>query len=137
VLHGRYVQWERCVVEYIHNTSMPEHIKTEHEPRKGRVSSLAQTTWVSAEYVSVNLVDALQENLRMMLREADLFIGVIFTLLGLLNWSSAKYCDGNTSDYLSCTRPATYYYYGALEITLIIVGVLLVVIWALKQRKTR
>lgn len=71
----------------------------------------------------------------LMWREAELFLGTGLLLTGLLNWSSGKYCDGNTADYLSCTNPTTYYYYGGLQIVLIIVGSFFLLFWYLKRNK--
>jgi hypothetical protein len=68
-------------------------------------------------------------SLRTIARDAELFIGVALTLVGLLSFHSDKFCDGNTADYLSCTRPSTYYYYSPLAITIVVLGVFLILIW--------
>lgn len=98
---------------------------------------MATTTWVSIEYIAVRLVEAAYEDLKIVRTEVNLFLGVLLGLLGLFNWSTGKYCDGNSSDYLSCTRPTVYYYYGAFEITLIVLGTLLVLIWLVKKRPVK
>ena len=81
------------------------------------------------------LLDAMEENWAIVRREKDLFFGSLLFLLGLLDFHSGKYCDGNTADYLSCTRPVTYYYYTWLEIILIIVGVFFILLWFMKREQ--
>ncbi len=116
---------------------MTEHKETTGEGKKRSVKGIAHTTWITVEYLSVRVAEALGVNVRIMREEADLFVGATLTLLGLLNWSSSKYCDGNTADYLSCTRPTTYYYYGWFEIALVILGTLLVLVLFVKNRRSR
>jgi SNF family Na+-dependent transporter len=84
-----------------------------------------------SEYV----FDAVEEYIEIMRREATLFAGTFFVIVGMLSFSSNKYCDGNTAEYLSCTRPTTYYYYGSFQIALVILGVFLVLLWVLKRRE--
>ena len=69
-------------------------------------------------------------------REAELFIGTALTLIGLLSIEADKFCDGNTADYLSCTRPSTYYFYSPLDIAIVVIGVFLIMVWFL-NRKSR
>lgn len=104
------------------------------EPTR-RKRGVIHTLVVSAEYVAVHTVRAVGENFRIMRREGNLFAGALLFILGFFNWSSGKYCDGNTADYLSCTRPATYYYYGWFEILLIALGVSLVLVWLVQNSK--
>ena len=68
-------------------------------------------------------------------RESDLFLGVAVFLVGLLGFESGRYCDGNSADYLSCTRPATYYFFDAPHTILIILGAFLVMVWFLRTRR--
>lgn len=70
-------------------------------------------------------------------REAELFIGSALVLVGLLSIEADKFCDGNTADYLSCTRPSTYYFYSPLDIAIIIIGAFLVMLWFLNRRSHR
>ncbi len=118
-------------------TNMPEHTKQQSPGRKGKVRTMAVTTWVSIEYIATQIVDAVTEDLRVFRKEANLFLGTTIGLLGLFNWSTGKYCDGNSSDYLSCTRPTVYYYYGAFEIALMVLGVVLVLVWCVNNRQTK
>ena len=108
------------------------HLK---EAPKNHTYKTGRTVWASIEYLSYMAAKSVGETLSIMRKEAGLFTGTTVLLLGLLNWSSNKYCDGNTADYLSCTRPNTYYYYGGFEIALIIAGVLLILVWYVKNRR--
>ena len=74
-------------------------------------------------------------NLGIIRREVELFLGAALTLVGILGFNSAKFCDGNTADYLSCTRPTAYHYYSASDIILIVVGVFFVLLWFLKRKE--
>jgi lysozyme family protein len=55
-------------------------------------------------------------------------------VVGLLSIEADKFCDGNTADYLSCTRPSTYYFYSPLDIAIVVVGVFLILIWVRSRR---
>lgn len=81
-----------------------------------------------------HLVESLIDYIRVIVRERELFFGAVLVLLGLLNFNSGKYCDGNAADYLSCTRPATFYYFDWLDITLICIGVVGILLWFMKER---
>ncbi len=73
--------------------------------------------------------------LRTIAHEMELFLGAALTLIGLLSFKNDKFCDGNTADYLSCTRPSTFYYYDWLSIVLVVVGVTFVLIWLVRARR--
>lgn len=62
-----------------------------------------------------------------------LFFGISVSVYALLNFSSNKYCDGNTATYHSCTNPTTYYFYETSTILLFIFGIFLVTLWYLKR----
>jgi hypothetical protein len=64
-----------------------------------------------------------------------LFLGTFLTLVGILSFASDRYCDGNTSAYYACTRPATYYYYPWWATLLIILGSFSVMLWFLRKKK--
>lgn len=104
------------------------------ETTRGKAGKFLRTAWVTVEYLSVRLVEAFEVRLETLRQEIDLFLGASFFILGILNWSSAKFCDGNSSDYLSCTRPAVYYYYGSFEIVLVLLGTLLVLRWFVQHK---
>jgi hypothetical protein len=67
-------------------------------------------------------------------REAELLVGVVFVVTGLMNFNSSRYCDGNPADYFSCTNPTTYYYYDWFTVALVAVGAVLIVLWWLRHR---
>ncbi len=108
-----------------------EHVHT--QPR-GRMSHAFKFVSLLAVYVIESGIDAAHLYARIIAREKEIFLGAALTLIGALNFNSARYCDGNTADYLSCTRPATYYYFDAFDTTLIVLGVFFILIWCLKRR---
>lgn len=113
---------------------------TEHEQQEGgkkKGGGIFRTAWISVEYLSYHFAKGVGDNLRVMQRDANLFLGAAFTILGLLNWSSGKYCDGNTADYLSCTRPTAYYYFSAPMIALVLLGAMLILVWFVKNRRAK
>jgi len=91
--------------------------------------------WIIATFD--RLMDALEYDWVIIRREYDIFLGALLFLTGLLDFHSGKYCDGNTADYLSCTRPVTFYYYTWLEIILIILGVGFILLWFMKRDRSR
>lgn len=97
--------------------------------QKGRLQYVVRFSVLFARF----LFDKLIERVHIMLREFDLFSGVGLFLLGLLNFNTGRYCDGNTGDYLSCTRPAVYYYFDAFDIVLIVLGIFLFLFWYVKR----
>jgi hypothetical protein len=109
----------------------------EHTSRTGVKMKVLRAGWISWRFIVFLLestADSLIEKWVTIRREADLFGGVGFFILGFFGFRSGRYCDGNTADYLSCTRPATFYYYDWIHIALIIIGVFLICIWLLKRR---
>ncbi len=110
-----------------HHEAVPAH--TESTPAK-----IMRTSWLVVQYLFDRLLDIAGEKWSVIKQESDLVLGTALTIIGVFSFESAKYCDGNATDYLSCTRPSTYYYYGGFEIFLIIAGVFLVMIWFLKRR---
>ena len=82
-------------------------------------------------------MDIIEEDWNIIKREGDIFGGALIFLIGLLDFHSGRYCDGNTADYLSCTRPVTYYYYTWLEILFIMVGVGFILLWCMKRQRHR
>ncbi len=78
--------------------------------------------------------DFFAETLQIIVYAKELFIGAAFTTVGLMNFQSDKFCDGNTADYLSCTRPSTYYYYDWFAITLVLIGITLLLVWHVRGK---
>jgi hypothetical protein len=91
--------------------------------------------WHTALFLLDRFFDWLADKARVIWREFDLFLGVALTSIGLLHIHIGRFCDGNSADYLSCTRPAVFYYYSAAEIVLITLGIVLIVIWLLSRRR--
>jgi hypothetical protein len=104
-------------------------------PRESLFKVFARRAWIVSVRLLDRLTDVVEADWHIIKREGDLFAGTFIGLIGLLNVQSGKYCDGNASDYLSCTRPTTYYYYNGLEVALIIIGVFLVLLWFFKRNR--
>jgi hypothetical protein len=113
---------------------MEQSTHTQHESLIKRV---ARIIWVSVFKSLDKIMDSAEENAVIIKREVNLFLGAAFAIFGAFNFQSNKYCDGNAADYLSCTRPVTYYYYGVFEIALIILGAFLIMLWFLKRKHAR
>lgn len=110
---------------------------TQHVENKvghSKVKRLFRISVAVIWYLFNKAMDAMEGNWRIIKQESDLFLGTLFTILGVFGFHSGKYCDGNTADYLSCTRPTTFYYYGWLEIALIVAGVFFILLWFQKRR---
>ena len=99
-----------------------------------RVKWVARVAWLILEHVFDLIADVLEEYAHIMRREFELFFGTAFVGIGLLNFQNGKNCDGNTADYLACTRPSTFYYYNWFEITLVVIGVFLILLWFMKRQ---
>ena len=63
----------------------------------------------------------------------NLFLGLGISIYAFLNFSSSRYCEGNTATHFSCTHPATYYFYETNTIFLFILGIFLIALWYLKR----
>jgi len=92
--------------------------------------------WKNFLYLVDLLIYGTLGNFNIIKNNINLFLGTFLFVFGLLNFQSGKYCDGNTSEYLSCTRPTTYYYYDGLDIAIIIIGLFLIMIWVLKKKRS-
>ncbi len=84
--------------------------------------------------VGRNLTVAAVRNAFLAMREVELFSGMLFLLLGILNFESDRYCDGTIATHFACTHPSTYYYFDFLDITLIIAGAFFIAFWILKRK---
>lgn len=87
-------------------------------------------------FLSDSLVHVGTDTAEALLRAPGLFLGSALFLIGLLNFNAGRYCDGNVGEYLSCTRPAVYYYFDGLDITFVIIGVFLMLAWFVKKQNT-
>lgn len=100
-----------------------------------RVQAFFKFIWLLARYLFDRSLDAVSRDLVIIQREADLFLGTALLLIGLLGFDSARYCDGNVNDHISCTRPATYYYFDTLDVALIVLGVFFILVWYFKHNE--
>lgn len=98
-----------------------------------RVKKSAWIGWLLLQYGFDRLADATGDDFRIIRREATLFLGIALTTIGLMNFRNGKNCDGNTVDYLSCTRPSTFYYYSAFEMFLVTLGLFLITVWIVRR----
>lgn len=108
-----------------------------HMNRTGRVKSAFQFLSLLVRFLFERLVAAATTNTLLILREIDLFFGTALLAIGFFGFESDKFCDGNTADYLSCTRPSTFYYFDTLDMFLIVVGLFFIILWFLKNRDSR
>ena len=90
--------------------------------------------WRLIVYALEYVADGIIEAWHVMRHDAGLFWGVGFTIIAIFGFSSGRYCDGNTAEYLSCTRPATYYFYDVWHVGLLVIGVFFILVWFLKVR---
>lgn len=74
-----------------------------------------------------------KEHIFLVRENAGLFFGIAFFLVGILDFSNGKYCDGNPADYYSCTNPSAYSYYSPLAIAFVIIGAFCIALWLLKR----
>lgn len=90
--------------------------------------------WLVLAYFFDAFVDSLADTLHIVWKEFQLFLGTALALIGFFSFEADKFCDGNTADYLSCTRPSTFYYFDALDKVLIVLGVVLVMVWWVRRK---
>lgn len=100
-----------------------------------RANKILKTIWLTIAYFFDVLADAIIERFALMQTEIDLFLGAALALFGTFSFQAGKYCDGNTADYLSCTRPATYYYYSPFSIVAVVIGVCLILVWFVRNKR--
>jgi hypothetical protein len=100
-----------------------------------RVKKVGVFVSLLLQYIFDRTLDALARDVVIIQREADLFLGTALLAIGLLSFESSRYCDGNLNDYISCTRPATYYYFDTLDIVLIVLGIFFMLVWHFKHKE--
>lgn len=105
--------------------------------RPGKIQTPFRSMALFIRYLFDTFVTATTTNVILILREIDLFFGAALLAIGFFSFESDKFCDGNTADYLSCTRPSTFYYFDALDIFCIVVGIFFILLWVLKSREGR
>lgn len=115
------------------STSRQEPVKTSSVGAKAM--RFVHVSWMVLLYFLDRVVDVVIEDAHVIRREFELFAGTALVLIGSFSFHNGKNCDGNTADYLSCTRPSTFYYYSWFEVTLIVVGSFLIIVWFLRSRE--
>src|ERR1700690_850362 len=98
---------------------------------------ITSRTWAFIVRAFDRITDIAEQDGSIIKREGDLFAGAALVLIGLMHFQSNRYCDGNSADYLSCTRPSSYYYYGGLEIILVLLGSFFILLWFIKRGHAR
>ncbi len=111
-----------------------DNISYQHEGGS-RFSRIRRSVWGYLVELFERFLDAAERDIKIMRHESDAFLGAFLFLIGFLNFHSGRYCDGNTADYLSCTRPVTYYYYTWLEVVCIVLGVFFIMLWFMKRER--
>lgn len=109
-----------------------DNIGYQHEGGN-RFRRIGRSVWGYSVALFERAIDGLEVDIKIMRHESDAFLGAFLFLMGVLNFHSGRYCDGNTADYLSCTRPVTYYYFTWLEIACIVIGVFFIMLWFMKR----
>jgi hypothetical protein len=102
--------------------------------RKKGIARFFHICWLLIDYGFNACVDALGSYVAVIRREVELFLGVMLSILGIMSFDADKFCDGNTADYLSCTRPTAYYYFDTWDKVLVVVGVVLIMIWFVRRK---
>ena len=113
---------------------MAETEEKGHEPKRG-VGKTMRIGGLIVSHLFNSFLDRLAHFIEVLSKEIELFVGTALVLIGLFSFESDKFCDGNTADYLSCTRPSTYYYFGSLDIFCIVLGTFLILFWVLRSRE--
>lgn len=112
---------------------MNEHSKRGVQKRRGFVFIRLALRVAKAMLLFVR--DKIYEDVELMLYHSRLFLGILLMGLGLFSFTSDRYCDGNTSSFYACTRPATYYYYPWWAIIFVLIGTVLLTLWFLRKKK--
>jgi uncharacterized membrane protein YidH (DUF202 family) len=105
-------------------------------PRLKRyVGKPARSIFYSMGFIGLIIKDAVVDDALTILAQARLFIGIALVVIGLMTFSSGKFCDGGTAIGSNCTRPSTYYYFNTTSIVLVVTGTFLTVLWTVRNRK--
>src|ERR1041385_1280009 len=124
-------------MEDIRGRKTEQHDEPQHEAAGPtfimKVKRWFRIGWLFTLYVFDIVADKTADNWVIAKREGDLLFGTALALIGVFGFNSGKFCDGNTADYLSCTRPTAYHYYSAFDIALIVIGVFFIQLWFFKR----
>lgn len=118
---------ERDTMSAMDTDGSPVHVR--------RHAGYLRMGWLTALYLMDQLFDWTLVRLALIRKESDLFLGLLLTILGVMNLHAGRFCDGNSADYLSCTRPAVYYYYSGLDLLLVTLGAFLIAMWVLTRKR--
>jgi hypothetical protein len=110
-------------------------MEPETHERRSRGGSALQSLWAGVISLFDSAIDGLGVNLGLIRREAELFFGTALLVWGFFGFRTGRYCDGNTADYLSCTRPTVFYYYDTFHVALILLGIFFILLWILKRQR--
>ncbi len=82
-------------------------------------------------------MDWVKQNLKIVKNNLSLFVGFGLLTYGLFSFEASKFCEreGSSRRIFDCIDPTTYYYYSDQGLSLIIIGVLFVTFWYVKNRK--
>ena len=104
---------------------------------EGRVQQLIRTLKERSRGLWLVAADEAMRDWLLIRREPDLFIGIAFLVVGLLGFDSGRYCDGSSSEYISCTRPATFYFFSPFDTLFVIAGAFFIALWTQKRKKSK
>ncbi len=110
-----------------------EETQTDRKGLLAKIAHVGKTMWLIMQYFFDRAMDALARDVFIVQREADIFLGSALLTIGLLGFESGRYCDGNVNDHISCTRPATFYYFDTLDIVFIVLGLFFIFVWYFKH----
>jgi hypothetical protein len=123
-----------------HTTLVRVYYKGMHEMEKGRVTRRRRSRrfvglvrWVRAFLLWST--HRIVPDIGIFFRHIRLFFGSVLVCIGLLSFASGRYCDGAVITQVSCTRPATYYYYPWWAIMMVASGTVLLALWVLHREK--
>lgn len=110
------------------NEEHTQEVAGSEQPGKMKVA------WLILMHVVEGVYDFVGRNVAVVLSAKELFLGSALTIIGLMSFETDRFCDGNTADYLSCTRPNAYYYFDSLDIALVVLGITLILCWFIARR---
>jgi len=100
-----------------------------------RIVRATKRLFLIGKYLVLTLTSGVADDVELIRTNLKIVLGSMLTVVGALSFASDRYCDGNTSSYYACTRPATYYYYPWWAVLLVVIGVTLIVLWFLRRTR--
>ena len=94
-------------------------------------------SWAFILFIADKALESSIANVRIMWKEFDLFFGTALVIIGLFSFNTGRYCDGNSAEYLSCTRPSAYYYFNGFDILLLMLGIFFILLWFQKNKQQK